>query len=112
MTLPPWLAAHPGLLHELERWFTDTTLKGQVTLFFRHAELTRIEPTPVLDGAALKSARAGKLACPDCQGPTEERDYGGKLYCGACDRTWPRWKIEQLVARGTGDARQATTEIR
>ena len=99
MTLPAWLTDNPGLLNVLETWFTDRSLKGEVRLYFRHGDLTRIEPAPVIDGAALKSARRAKVddptPCPECGGPTEEYDYGLKIRCGSCNKAWSKWKAEQ-----------------
>lgn len=94
MTIPAWLEDNPWLQEVLEPWFSDKTRKGDVLLAFRFGKVTRVEQREVRDGAP-KSAHAGKLACPDCGGPTGDRDYGDKLYCGACDRTWPRWKVER-----------------
>ena len=103
MTLPAWLTDNPGLLNVLETWFTDRSLKGEVRLYFRHGDLTRIEPAPVIDGAALKSARRAKddtLLCPQCRSPMDEFDYGDKLSCRGCGNKWLRRKVEQWQLTG------------
>ena len=96
MTFPAWLTDNPGLLNVLETWFTDRSLKGEVRLYFRHGDLTRIEPAPVIDGAALKSARRAKSGCPKCGGPLVGRDYSNLFDCGPCGMTWSWHELIRL----------------